>query len=457
MSLQTASPVESSLESLSPTTPAPCPVRLAGGDILASGFGMTVAVWITAYICRMPVVNAPGPFTVAAMLLVLLVGGFLTARHSPRGVLASVLAGALSGLLDILILGSLIHDYTATHDQALVPSAALWFSGSIFTSALVAGIGGAAAIPFPSPRRSSVSWAAFFALVLAAATLPLITFGGLVTAFHAGLAVPDWPQSYGYNMFLFPLSMMQKNEGNFYEHAHRLMGALVGLTALALAIYLTVADKRWYIKALPWAIGVAVAIQAVLGGTRVTDRSVTLAIIHGIFAQLVFAGMAVQVAMNTRAFRTWPRERTEGAFIDRLFSAGLLALVFVQLILGALLRHKDAMLFVHISMAAIVLLAALLAGVRAWGLHGERRPLARAGLGVLAVVFLQVVLGVIALVFRSGPTGQPTTAGALLTTAHQANGALLLALSAVLTVWSFRLLAPVPGNVAAGAVTPRAA
>jgi cytochrome c oxidase assembly protein subunit 15 len=457
MSLQTASPAEVALDYSTPATLEPCPTRLAGGDILASGFGMTVAVWITAYVCRMPVVNAPGPFTVAAMLVVLVIGGFLTARYSPRGALASLLAGALSGLLDILILGSLIHDYTTTHDQSLVPSAALWFSGSIFTSALIAGIGGLAAIPFPSRQRGSVSWAAFFALVLAAATLPLITFGGLVTAFHAGLAVPDWPQSYGYNMFLFPLSMMQKNEGNFYEHAHRLMGALVGLTALALAIYLTVADRRWYIKLMPWVVGVAVAIQAVLGGTRVTDKSVTLAIIHGIFAQLVFAAMAVQVAMNTRAFRTWRREPTDGAFLDWLFSGGLLGAVFVQLILGALLRHKDAMLFVHISMAVIVLLAALFAGVRAWGVHSDRKPLARAGVGVLSVVVLQVVLGVIALVFRSGPEGTPTTAGALLTTAHQANGALLLALSAVLAVWSFRLFAPMRGYAEAGAVTPRAA
>jgi cytochrome c oxidase assembly protein subunit 15 len=440
MSLQTP-PLEAPLNIETPQART-TPVRLAAGDILAPGFAMTVAVWIVAYICRMPLVNAPGPVTVTAMLGMLLVGGFVTARWSPRGVLASLLAGALSGLLDILILGSLVTDYVKSHDQALVPSAAVWFTCSILTSAVAAGVGGLAAIPFPSRRRAAVSWSAIFAFVLPAATLPLITFGGLVTAFHAGLAVPDWPQSYGYNMFLFPLSMMQKNEGNFYEHSHRLMGALVGLTSLALAVYLTVADKRWWVKTLPWVIGCAVGFQAYLGGTRVTDRSIERAIVHGIFAQLVFAAMACQVAVNTRAFRTLTAERSEGAAVDRIFSAGLLCLVTVQLFLGALLRHKDEMLFVHISMAAIVLLGALAAGVRAWGLHSNLRPLSRAGLGVLAVVLLQVILGVIALVFRSGPEGQPTAAGALLTTAHQANGALLLALAAVLTVWSFRLVKP---------------
>ncbi len=442
MTIQTDSP-----PLLQFNTPAErCPTRLAGGDILVPAFAMTVAVWITAYICRIQFVNAPGHITVGIMLAVLIVGGFFTAAYSQRRhrALSALLAGALSGLLDILIVGSLIHDYVATHDAALVPSAALWFSGSILTSAIAAAIGGLLAAGLTRRRRAAVPWAALFAFVLAAATLPLITFGGLVTAFHAGLAVPDWPQSYGYNMFLFPLSMMQKDEGRFYEHAHRLMGALVGLTSLTLAIYLTIADRRWWIKTLPWIIGVCVAIQAVLGGLRVDDRSISLAIIHGIFAQLVFAAMAVQVAINMPGFRTRRGEIFAGAAMDRGVTLLLTCLLVLQLMLGAMLRHEDKMLFEHITMAALVLFAVLTAGARAWGLHANRRPIYRAGIGILIVVLLQITLGVLALVFRSGPDNTPTTAGALLTTAHQANGALLLALSAVLTLWTWRLLKPAP-------------
>ncbi len=444
MTLQTTTTRESVVEYRGTPLDPPCPVRLRGGDVLASGFGMTVAVWITAYICRMPVVNAPGHFTVAAMLAVLLISGFFVGRFSPRGFRGALMAGALSGLLDILILGSLIHDYVASHQEGLVPSATLWFTGSIFTSALAAGAGGLVGRFFPSPRRADVAWSALFAFVLAAATLPLITFGGLVTAFHAGLAVPDWPQSYGYNMFLFPLSMMQKNEGNFYEHAHRLMGALVGLTSLALAIYLTMADRRWWIKTLPWVIGVCVAIQAVLGGTRVTERSTALAIAHGVFAQLVFAAMAAQVAVNMRGFRKLRPPPTEGAAADRTFTLLLTSLLVVQLIVGAFVRHEDAGIFTHITIAALVLLAALTAAARAWGLHADRRPIYRAGLAIVCLVILQICLGIIALLFRSGPKGSPTTASALLTTAHQANGALLLAVSVVLTVWTWRLLRVAP-------------
>ena len=77
-----------------------------------------------------------------------------------------------------------------------------------------------------------VLWNHMFAVILMLLTWMLIGVGGLVTAFHAGLEVPDWPRSYGYNMFLFPLSLMQQDSGAFYEHSHRLLASLVGFTSL---------------------------------------------------------------------------------------------------------------------------------------------------------------------------------------------------------------------------------
>lgn len=413
--------------------------RLRGGDVLASGFAITVAAWLVAYLSRMPMVNAPGQVTVLSMLAVVFIGGILTARFSNKGMLGAALAGAVSGLLDILIVGSVLHDVA---QDAVAPAAALWITGSIILNAFVAGAGGLFGHLFPSPRRDHIRWTTVFALVLTVATLPLISAGGLVTAFRAGLAVPDWPQSYGYNMFLFPLSQMQSNHGNFYEHAHRLMGSLVGLTSLALAIYFSFAEQRRWAIFLAWSIFAAVCVQGILGGTRVTEKSLTLAITHGIFAQVVFAAMACLVAVTSRSFAAYAPCVRLAAATDRLFSVILLACLLVQLLLGALVRHTDQLVILHILVAVAVAMVAVASGFRAWGLHGDLPPIRKTGVAVMAMVCAQLLLGIIALAMRATPTQEPTTAGAFLTTAHQANGAALLAVSSVLWLWVWRLLIP---------------
>lgn len=75
----------------------------------------------------------------------------------------------------------------------------------------------------------------WFAVLTAAATLVLIGSGGIVTSKGAGMAVPDWPNTYGYNMFFFPFS--QWIGGVFWEHSHRLAGAGVGLLTVLLAVW----------------------------------------------------------------------------------------------------------------------------------------------------------------------------------------------------------------------------
>jgi cytochrome c oxidase assembly protein subunit 15 len=84
----------------------------------------------------------------------------------------------------------------------------------------------------PAPKHQP----ALFCLALATtcATFPLIFMGGLVTSHGAGLSVPDWPNSYGYNMFTFPPSKWVG--GILYEHTHRLMATVVGVLSIALAI-----------------------------------------------------------------------------------------------------------------------------------------------------------------------------------------------------------------------------
>src|SRR5881394_2034670 len=105
------------------------------------------------------------------------------------------------------------------------------------------------------------------ALLTAIATFPLIFMGGLVTSHGAGMSVPDWPNSYGYNMFTFPPSKWVG--GIFYEHTHRLMGTVVGMLSIAMVIAAFKFENRSWIRNLAIAILLAVILQGVLGGLRV--------------------------------------------------------------------------------------------------------------------------------------------------------------------------------------------
>src|SRR5437588_10845288 len=109
------------------------------------------------------------------------------------------------------------------------------------------------------------------ALVTAAATLLLIFMGGLVTSHQAGMSVPDWPNSYGYNMFLFPPSMWLSKQagGIFYEHSHRLMASFVGMLSIALALVAWKLETRRWARWLAYGVLGMVIFQGVLGGLRV--------------------------------------------------------------------------------------------------------------------------------------------------------------------------------------------
>src|SRR5712671_6819427 len=107
----------------------------------------------------------------------------------------------------------------------------------------------------------------YLALTTSAATLLLIFMGGLVTSYHAGMSVPDWPNSYGYNMFTFPPSKWVG--GIFYEHTHRLMGTVVGMCSIALTTAAWRLESRRWVRWLATSVLFAVIFQGVLGGLRV--------------------------------------------------------------------------------------------------------------------------------------------------------------------------------------------
>jgi len=410
--------------------------------LLALSFATTLAVWATAYLCRMPLIDAPPPLTVALMLACIFVGGLTAGRNAPRPLLTGVCVGLVTGLLNILLIGSIMHDLIKEHGGAFGPHAALWSGASLLLSATLSYTGAVlsriALGACPHPK----DWKAYFAAILPLATLFLIAAGGLVTAFHVGMAVPDWPTSYGYNMFLFPLSQMQSSQGNFYEHAHRLLGSLVGLIALSLAIYLSIADRRPIVKLVAWIIFLGVCTQGLLGGLRVNHNSIPLAIAHGILAQCLLAGMVLLAALSTKRWQFGPTAAPSNAAPgDLLFNGSLVAILCVQLVLGALVRHLNLYPLVHISTAGLVSVLALAAGMRAFALHHEHPLLRRLGLLILTLLSIQILAGIYALM-QGGYGADVTASGtqAFSTTLHQVNGALLLSTSVLLLAWSRRLI-----------------
>src|SRR5262245_60419053 len=134
------------------------------------------------------------------------------------------------------------------------------------------------------------------ALLTAVATFPLIFMGGLVTSHGAGLSVPDWPNSWGYNMFLFPPRLWRG--GIWYEHIHRLMGSVVGIMAIALTIAAWKLERRKWVRWLCNGVLAAVIVQGVLGGLRVVLVKLDLAIVHACLAQTFFC-LATLAALVT--------------------------------------------------------------------------------------------------------------------------------------------------------------
>jgi cytochrome c oxidase assembly protein subunit 15 len=294
-----------------------------------------------------------------------------------------------------------------------------------------------------------------FANVAAAATLLQLLVGGIVTGSASGLAVVDWPNSFGYNMFLYPLSRM--TGGIYYEHAHRLFGTLVGLTTLVLAVHLLRVERRSWVRRLALLAVVVVVVQGILGGLRVTGAftlstsptamtpSITLAIVHGVLGPTFFALM---VAIAVFVSRTWTEAgeplASRHAHADQILGVLLVAVVIVQLVLGAIQRHLSRGLLVHITFAVVVLALALVLGARLWGLFPRLTLLQRLGQALMIGGGVQVVLGFVAFfAVETRVEGAPRGAWeVLLTTAHQAWGAVLLGFAVMAAAWTRRLLTP---------------
>ena len=179
-----------------------------------------------------------------------------------------------------------------------------------------------------------------WALLTLAATFLLLCSGGIVTSNGAGMTVPDWPTTYGYNMFLFPISHWVG--GIFYEHTHRLIASGVGLMTLVLAVWILAKDPRRWVKALGAAAFVAVCLQGVLGGLRVTLYKDELGIFHALLAQAFLCALGILAVATSRRFLRGEWDFFHPDPVLRYLVSATTALVFVQLGLGATMRHEHA-------------------------------------------------------------------------------------------------------------------
>jgi cytochrome c oxidase assembly protein subunit 15 len=296
-----------------------------------------------------------------------------------------------------------------------------------------------------------------FALLVAASTALLIFAGGLVTSTGSGLSVPDWPTTYGWFMLTFPLDKMVG--GIFYEHSHRLIATTVGALIVVLAIWLWKAEPRAWVRRLGYVALAAVVTQGILGGITVLwFLPDPVSIAHAGLAQLVFC-LTVSIALFTSpgwntassADRDGPR-RTDDPTL-RAVAAGTTTAIYMQILVGATMRHTDAGLaipdfpwafgrlippvwnagiaihFAH-RVGAVVVSALVLAAVgHVLYHHRSRTELRRPSLALIALVAIQITLGGLTVL-----TGKHYIINSL----HVVTGAMVLGTSLVLTLRAYR-------------------
>ena len=299
-----------------------------------------------------------------------------------------------------------------------------------------------------------------FALLVACATFFLIIAGALVTSHDEGLATNDWPLSNGQ---VFP-----KMVGNlFWEHGHRMVATTVGFLTICLVVFLFAKEKRRWVRRLGLLALFGVIAQGLLGGLTV-KLSLPLAVsaAHATLAQLFFC-TTVSLAVFTS--QSWTEERPQ---LDerpglplRYICTAAAATIFLQLIIGATLRHSATwdkplptdLLLTHIGGAFAVTLLLGSASLLVLRRHRDQPFLTRPALIALALLVVQLSLGVAAYIVRAASPNDPQPLNPMvsITVAHVACGALVFATTIVLTLRVFKVLRPAEQAIKFSAATQR--
>ena len=301
-------------------------------------------------------------------------------------------------------------------------------------------------------------WLHRFACFLAFATFILIIAGASVTSHHAGLAVPDWPTTYGQFMFSFPRA---KWVGNiFYEHGHRLIASIVGMLTIVLALWLVRQEPRRWMRYLGIAALAVVIAQGILGGLTVKLMlPPPISIAHASLAEAFFC-IAVALAFFTspRFVQGLPTAEVASAKLVRRATLASTITAYVQVILGATVRHSEFGLFAHVLGAALVF-GCVVASMALVLFTVRQKGFLRHAILLLCLVTAQIALGLTTMMVRlpKNTDVQLSPIQVLVPTAHLAVGALILGMSLVMTLKTYRFLA-VPKEapampLAAGAIS----
>jgi cytochrome c oxidase assembly protein subunit 15 len=298
-----------------------------------------------------------------------------------------------------------------------------------------------------------------FAKFVAGCTVLLVLAGSLVTSTGSGLSVPDWPTTYGWNMFTFPPSKWVG--GILYEHGHRLIASTVGFLTILLAVWLGVSDPRRWMKRLGAAALVAVIAQGVLGGLTVMFfLPPAISTAHAGLAEIFFC-ITVAIALFTSprwidGYADPVLDVVDDAGLRRLATATT-ALIYCQILVGATMRHtgaglaipdfplmfghlwpthwdsKIAIHFLHRAGALSVLLAVAATSTTVWRRYhaaGLHRELTRPAALLVMLVVVQIALGAMTVLTRRD---------VWVNSVHVVCGALVLTTSLVLTLRTWRV------------------
>jgi len=278
-----------------------------------------------------------------------------------------------------------------------------------------------------------------YAVFVACVTLVLIVAGALVTSNDAGLSVPDWPTSFG-SIYKIPHMV----GGIRFEHTHRVIAEFVGLNTIVLALWTWFAERRRWLRFLAVAALGTVILQGVLGGLTVLYfLPPAISSAHAAVAQTFFC-IAVCIALFTG--RNWieevprvePETRRPSLFTLTLLSVFVL---YVQLILGAMFRHKGLSWWPHVAHAAIVAIVLTWTAVRALSQYSRIADVKKSAIMMLSLVITQLCLGFVAFLTRvewGKDAAQPELPMVISTVTHVAVGALLLATAVILAIQVWR-------------------
>jgi len=305
-----------------------------------------------------------------------------------------------------------------------------------------------------APAAAAPRWLHRWAVLTVCATIVLLGLGSAVTTFRAGMADPVWPTA---PTALLSASTEQLDDLRFViEHSHRLAGWLVGVCTIVLAGWLWLAERRRWLAWLGVAALAGVSVQGVVGGLRVLKHArwgLELRIVHGAFAQMV---LALLVSMAVFTSPSWFAPATSATpLLLRRAARWALALIYLQIVFGVLLRHTyhPAAQRLHLATAFAALAAVVWFVKVLWEQHDRALTLAA---GVLAcAIGVQLLLGVeawmVQLASGSLPDLLPLTTGRVaVRTAHVLGGSLLLTATVAAVLLTYRASAETePGSEAA--------